>query len=375
VRVLVLGATATGEVAVATAVDYPGVHDIRLGWVDPDDATALCAILDSVDLVVNAIDSDRSGTAVLEAAIHTGTHYLDACDDCDHTARMLDLHDRATAAGVCAVIGMGASPGVTNLLAACAGRELDFLEDVYTAWPVDVPEVGGDVDLGEPRGAAERWMRQLSGISVVLRAGQLCDEQPMRTVTLDLPRGRRGTAYTAGGPEPTTLCRTLAPAGNCASLMVIPPGTAAYLDVLRRDIDRKRLTPARAAEQLDKPTLRRTLRSLVSASKFKGPGTLPSFFATASGTKGGDRRVVLAALSDYADPAGPAPLTANLARFVGIALGLALFQVVDDVRRQAGVHPPEAVVEPYRFFSDLDRCLRRPPYAPSLVVEHRDLCE
>lgn len=367
-----LGGTATGEVAVETAVDYPGEHDIRLGWVDPDDSTEMRTVLDSVDLVVNALDPDRSGTAVLEAAIDTGVHYVDACDDCGHTVRMLDLHDRARAAGVCAVVGMGASPGVTNLLAACAAGELDRIDDIYTAWPVDVPEAPGNVDLGESREAVERWMRQLSGISVVVRSGQLRDEQPMHAVALDLPRGRRGTAYTAGGPEPITLHRTLAPAGNCASLITIAPGTAAYLDVLRRDIDRKRLTSAGAAEQLDKPTMRRTLRALFSASKFKAPGTLPPFFAAASGIKGGDRRVVLAELSDFADPALPAPLTDGLARSVGIPLGLALFQVVGG---QPGVYPPEAVIEPYRFFSDLDRCLRRPIYAPSLVVEHRDLCD
>lgn len=374
VRVLVLGRSPVAEVTVETIATHPGVQDIQMRWADPGDPSGIRTALNNVDVVVNAVDPDRSGSAVLEAAIDTGTHYLDACDDCDYVARMLGLDSRAKAAGICAVIGMGTSPGVTNLLASCAAGDLDSISDIYIAWPVDAPEGNVDVDIDDPLAAATRWMHQLSGTSTVVRSGRLGSEQPLRPVTLELPRGRHGTAYTAGGPEPISLFHTLAPAGDCTTLMVVAPGTAAYLDVLRRDIDRKRLTPKAAAEQLDKPTMWRTLRSLVSASRFKAPGTLPPFFAAVSGIKDGRQRLVMAGLVDNPHPAGPAPLTASLARSIGIPLGLALFQLIDAVNPRAGVHPPEVIIEPHRFFDDLDHCLNRPGYAPSLFVEHTDCC-
>lgn len=129
-----------------------------------------------------------------------------------------------------------------------------------------------------------------------------------------------------------------------------------------------------AAQQLDKPTIWRTVRSLLSASRFKAPGTLPPFFAAVSGTKDGKPRLVTARLVDSPYPAGSAPLTTSLARSIGIPLGLAMFQLIDAVSPHAGVHPPEAFIEPHRFFDDLDRRLNRPRYAPSLCVEHIDYC-
>ena len=57
------------------------------------------------------------------AAIEAGAHYLDICDDWEPTLDMLELGERARARGVTAVIGMGASPGLTNLLAMKAGKD------------------------------------------------------------------------------------------------------------------------------------------------------------------------------------------------------------------------------------------------------------
>src|SRR4029453_15006316 len=41
-----------------------------------------------------------------------------------------ELHDRFVAAGVTAVVGMGGSPGITNVLAALAARGLEVVEEV-----------------------------------------------------------------------------------------------------------------------------------------------------------------------------------------------------------------------------------------------------
>jgi saccharopine dehydrogenase (NAD+, L-lysine-forming) len=54
---------------------------------------------------------------ILGAVIEAGVNYVDICDDVDVTLEILGLDAAAKRAGVTAVIGMGASPGVTNLLA------------------------------------------------------------------------------------------------------------------------------------------------------------------------------------------------------------------------------------------------------------------
>lgn len=350
-----------GRAAAATARKLsPARVPVSARTVDVTDDTALRDALGRVDLVLNTVGPYyRFGLTVLRAAIDTGTHYLDICDDWEPTVGMLGLDEQARAGGVCAVVGMGASPGISNLLAALAAAELDTVEDAYTAWPVDVPGSGEDEQLladGRPSAAAVHWMQQSSGTISAVAAGRLSEQRPLRPVTLDLPGGRHGTAYTVGHPEPITLRRSLKPTGDAANLMVVTPWTLAYLEMLRRDIDAGVLTNETAAEQLSRPSLGRIARSLPTAVRSKGPGNLPPFFAALSGVRANRRCRVLAHLNRSVIEGGPAgTLFGDMARATGIPLALGMSQVIDGSARRPGVHPPEAVIDPRRFFADLGR--------------------
>ncbi|MFI6391921.1 saccharopine dehydrogenase family protein [Nonomuraea sp. NPDC050540] len=377
-RILALGGSGSmGRVAVRVAAGLAGVREIvvadrdldaahrlvkELGGlparlsarqVDVTDADGLAAALEGADVVLNTVGPYyRFGPAVLRAAILARTHYLDICDDWEPTLEMLELDGQARAAGVRAVIGMGASPGISNLLAARAVAELDTVTDLYTAWPVDVPGSGAEqTELngpdGRPIAAAVHWMQQISGTVAVVSGGQVVQRPPMRPVTLDLPGGRKGTAYTVGHPEPVTLARSYVLTGESASLMVVTPGTAAYLDVLRTDLDEGRLTNESAAAALAKPATRRAMRAAVRAFGFKAPGSLPAFFAAAIGTADGRPRTVLAHL------AGAETLMMGMDEATGLPAALGLAQLLDVERVPPGVHPPETAIDGERFFADL----------------------
>jgi lysine 6-dehydrogenase len=122
--------------------------------VDVTGDAALDAVLGDADVVLNTVGPYyRFGLRTLRAAIRTRTDYLDICDDWEPIAQMLGLDAHARAAGVRAVVGMGASPGVSNLLAAKAVAGLDAVTDLFTAWPVDVPGSGADqTELRGPDG-------------------------------------------------------------------------------------------------------------------------------------------------------------------------------------------------------------------------------
>ena len=49
---------------------------------------------------------------------------------------MLQLDQAAKTAGICATVGLGASPGISNLLALLAMQELDQVSNVYTGWDI-----------------------------------------------------------------------------------------------------------------------------------------------------------------------------------------------------------------------------------------------
>ncbi|MFF3669443.1 saccharopine dehydrogenase family protein [Microtetraspora malaysiensis] len=386
-RILALGGPgAMGAVAVRVAAGLPGVTEIvvadrrleaaqslvrRLAGsgtsmrplrVDVTDAGELRAALEHSDVVLNTVGPYyRFGMTVLRAAIAAGTHYLDICDDWEPTQQMLDLDEQARAAGVCAVVGMGASPGVSNLLALRAVTLLDGpVRDLYTAWPVDVSssEAGGQDDEqllgpdGRPTAAAVHWMEQISGKVAVVDGGRLVRRRPLQPVTLTVAPGRSGTAYIVGHPEPVTFHRSFRPTGRSANLMVITPTTLAYLDLLRQGIDSGTLTNETAAADLARPSVGRGLRATVSALGRKGPGTLPPFFATATGTRHGSPVTVTARL---ADTPGVAALTDDMAEATGVPLALGLAQLLDGSPVRPGVHPPESVIDAERFFHDLVR--------------------
>ncbi|CCH30359.1 saccharopine dehydrogenase NADP-binding domain-containing protein [Actinosynnema sp. NPDC047251] len=343
------GAGAVGAVAARVAAALPGVREVVVAdlaggvRVDIADGAALRDLLAPADVVLNAVGPFyRFGPAVLRAAIDTGTDYLDVCDDWEPVDGLFALDAAARAAGVRAVVGMGASPGASNLLAALAVRELAAVDEVHTAWPAD-----GTLD-GRVSAAVVHWVKQVSGRIAVVEGGEVVDRPPLRPVRLDLPGGLAGTAHTVGHPEPVMFHRTFRPVTS-TTLMVAPPSTIAYLDVLRRDLDAGRLTPDTAAAALVRPGARRVLRSL--ARRFAGPGTLPPFFAVATG---GGRTAV--ARLDHA------PLTADMAEATGLPLALGLAQLSGVA---PGVHPPEAAIDPERFFADLAR------HHPDVAVDVR----
>jgi saccharopine dehydrogenase-like NADP-dependent oxidoreductase len=116
--------------------------------LDASDGQALRRAFETVDVVCNCA-VHATNLAVMEACADTGTHYVDLGGLFHTTRRQLALHDRFVAAGVTAVVGMGGSPGTTNVLAALAGRDLEVVEEVEirlgvadfapSAAPVPVP--------------------------------------------------------------------------------------------------------------------------------------------------------------------------------------------------------------------------------------------
>ncbi len=77
------------------------------------------------NLVVNCIGPFyKTVKTVLQTVIEEKINYIDVCDDVDVTLDIFDMDAAAKAAGITAVIGMGSSPGATNLLAKFAADNL-----------------------------------------------------------------------------------------------------------------------------------------------------------------------------------------------------------------------------------------------------------
>ena len=318
--------------------------------VDVTDSEQLISLLEGKDIVLNMTGPFyRLGVPVLEAAIAAGCHYLDICDDWEPTIDMLALHEKAVESDVIAVIGIGASPGISNILARVVCDRLDRVDDLYTVWPVDAGDERGDaiqVVIEENQGASAaivHWMQQISGEIEVVKEGHRVTQRPMLPVTLNYPNAGEGTGYTVGHPEPITLVKTMGIQGSSASLMLLRKHTAAFIDGLRKQIDAGQLSLEAGAKEIGKPSLLGRLKAAFRSFWFPGPGDLPLFFAWARGEHNGESRVVGATFTS-----APAD---GMAGITSWPLAIALSQLLDGRITTVGVHPPETVIEPEHFFT------------------------
>ncbi len=106
------------------------------------DAAELTALLRDARLVANlAGPYYRTGVTVLDAAIEARTDYLDICDDTDATLALLEREAAAREAGITALVGMGSSPGTSNVLIRAAYDYLGGADEVDIYWSVDVADM------------------------------------------------------------------------------------------------------------------------------------------------------------------------------------------------------------------------------------------
>ena len=310
--------------------------------VDVTDGAALRALLADAQVVLNTTGPFyRFGTAVLQAAIASRCHYLDICDDWEPTIELLALSGTAAEAGILAIIGLGASPGVSNLLARLACERLDRVDDLYTAWPIDAG--AGDFALDDESvvgagasAAIVHWMQQISGTIDVVETGQRVSRSPLAPVTIDYPGLGRGTAYTVGHPEPITLREPMNVHGSSANLMLLKRSTAAYLDLIRNDLDAGKLSHEDAAAEITNQRTTRIARAMIGALGRKGAGALPGFFAFARGQR--DGRSLRIGVHLHAMPA-------DMAGATSVPLALGLRQLLDGRLDATGAHPPESVID------------------------------
>jgi saccharopine dehydrogenase-like NADP-dependent oxidoreductase len=167
------------------------------------DPAALRELVAAAGLVANfAGPYYRTGGVILDACIDARTDYLDICDDADATLLLLDRHAAAAAAGVRALIGMGSSPGITNVLVRLAVDALGSAEDVELAWIVDATDltpasmrhfwhIFAPVSPDGSRDTVPSW-----------------ESLPRRVVAFPDPIGPQ-TVFALAHPEPLTIPRYL----------------------------------------------------------------------------------------------------------------------------------------------------------------------
>lgn len=175
------------------AVDHGGP---RARAVEADARAGLASTLDGVDVLVNSA-SYRINLDAMRACLAAGSHYVDLGGLYWLTGEQLELSGEFEAAGLLALLGMGSSPGKTNVMAAKAVGELGG-----HARRIDVFAAGRDLD--PPDGpsypySVQTLVDELTMKPITQRDGEPVELEPLQDggeVDLPEPIGRAETIYT-----------------------------------------------------------------------------------------------------------------------------------------------------------------------------------
>jgi saccharopine dehydrogenase-like NADP-dependent oxidoreductase len=340
--------------------------------VEAHDEDALRALIADCDIVVNTTGGDADLIIrVLGTAIAFGRPYCDVTGGWQATGCLLALDGRAKTAGVTAIIGIGSSPGKTNLLAMHAATKLDRVDEIQACfvqgtrhWTDEIEAYAGGSGASEhASGTMADIIHGASGTIRVFRDGEWRDVRGFeRFVEAPLP-GRDATVkvYDYGNSEPITLPKHIPGVRNVACMAALSPPQ--LNDLLRQESARVaggEATPEEAAASFF-ATIAGDREHWLMRAKDVPPNAL---FTVAIGEKDGRPARYTCCLGGLyrGDPEPSGAYTAA-------PMALAALKILKGEVGVRGVLPPEACLEPMPFFTELSRWWMPPPEDGQVLID------
>jgi len=190
--------------------------------IDATNKESISQSLKGADVAVNCIGPFyKFAPRILETAIEYGIDYVDICDDYDTTQKLIDeFNDKAIDAGVTCIVGLGASPGITNVIAAYVSNQLTSVDEIkiYVTRGIE-EEAGGAI----PYHMFHCWLGEVP----IYKNGSYQKARGLvdggEYVKFPEPFGQ-ATVYYFGHPETVTLPRYIKEVKNvCCKGTFFPP--------------------------------------------------------------------------------------------------------------------------------------------------------
>jgi lysine 6-dehydrogenase len=297
--------------------------------VDARAGDELAAAIEGHAVLVNTA-SYRVNLEAMDACLRAGCHYLDLGGLYRMTLRQLELGPEFERAGLVAVLGIGSSPGKTNLMAARGVRDLGEgpIESIEVMAAGRDPAAPDDGRLRPPY-AVQTLVDELTLAPVVLRASRPVEIEPLTA----------GGAVDYGEPIDTaetifTLHSELATfgdsfgCGECSFRLSLAP---ALLERLKQLADASADEIAAAAREAASPSNQTVSVHLVSVRADDGRHVAVRAITRPHFGLGGS----------IVSTATPAAAAVRLLARGSLAA--------------TGVHPPERCIEPDEMFAELEQ--------------------
>ena len=372
-KVLALGGSGgMGRFAVETSMNFENVSEIVVADINAEEALkfansmnekvsgigldvtdidALKIQMNKADVVINTVGPFfKYGPPILEAAIDSGCDYLDINDDWEPTIEMLEFHGKAENNSKTAILGMGASPGLTNMLGAAAIEELDEVETLYTGWTMDGATPEEESSQSGVNAAMVHAVQQMTGTVKIHNDGKPKMVKPLKKVEIDFPGFGKFKPRIFGHPEAITFPHHFKDIKN--SINLAHGSGFGLLKWIMRLVDWKVISIERAAGIVQ--NLSSSIREDIEGQGIEYGMSLknnnlsepPPLYALAIGLKDG-KKASCGTVFNTSE-------LISMGEATGIPLACGLKLLVDGKISNKGVFAPEGAIDPNDFFKELD---------------------
>ena len=301
--------------------------------VNAYDQQSLISALEGATIAINTIGPFfEFALLVANAVYQAGVNYVDVCDDPDATFNLLSLDAMVRRKGLTFLINQGWTPGIMNLIAKKGAQEMDRVRSLRLAWVQDLEEEIGlapimhwaHVVVGKiPTYRDRKWVL-VPGLS---EREEVRFPDPIGVVPV----------YHTGHPEPVTLPRYIEAEVVSLKGGLVPPEVVALTRLVRATGIGNTPEGIKFIAKAFFPLL-----PLLSKVGGKTPGWSGSRVEILGEKEGQLKSIVYGAKLRVGEATGRSA-----------AVGAQM--VASGEITEKGVMPPEACVDPERFFAALEK--------------------
>ncbi len=166
------------------------LDDSRLTLHDLDVANpaALAHSLAGADICINAVPTLLGfQMEIFAAALAAGVDYVDLGGLGTYTVKQLEWQERFRAAGVVAVLGVGADPGMSNVICRAVADQLDEIDSINLYWAATL--TGPENPVLVPPYSVSSVLAEYAHPCIQFLDGKHVECQPLTGIeTIDLPQ-------------------------------------------------------------------------------------------------------------------------------------------------------------------------------------------
>ena len=317
-----------------------GDTEVEGTYVNVNDKKNLTDAIVRSDLVINTVGPFyKYENTVVDATMEAGKDYVDICDDHDATLRVLEREKEIAKGKSRILIGMGWTPGITNVLARAGYDSLETTTDINIGWSGSAADASGIAVISHVFHAVTGEVPMyLDGKLEYVPARQF-----KREIDFPEPISRLET-YFVGHPEPITIPRYLKGVNNVTLRGALTPDWQNHLVSQFADIG---LTEDKVVKVGNMEVSSRDfLASFVhqTMEQFKSGGVeVSGFWVEVIGQKDGKKTTIEFSGAD------------KMQKLTGWSASIGAQDISRNKNLRPGLYAPEGAIDPSFFIAELKR--------------------